>query len=302
MFGATSMVGSHFAERHPEITAAGRSDPAKHGLRRAEFRPLDLTDLARVEAVVRDGPEEVVVNFAARTDVDGIEGERSPTPEQSPAWMINAGVPHALARACHVRGKQFIQVSTNFVFDGRDGPYREEAPRSPLTPGLSWYGWTKSEGERLALEAEPATTILRLAFPYRSGFPLKADFARWILRQSREGTLPPMYRDQQLTPTWIPDVTRTVEQVIREPIPGVVHCVSPDFTTPFEFAEEVRRCAGGHGPAVTESWLSDAPAAPGKAVRPIRAGLIASALPKRGVALTPWREGIRQMVDSEPGR
>lgn len=301
MLGATSLVGSDFVASSPlGLSAAGRADPRAFGLRVERFDRLDLSDPAEVERHVRSAPEPVVVNFAARTDVDAIERERSvaATPSGS-AWAVNALAPEAVARAARRAGKYLVQLSTDFVFEGTSGPYGEDAPRSPLSTRMSWYGWTKSEGERLASGASPDLAVVRISYPYRASFPPKLDFARWMLARHRDGTLPPLYANQQISPTWVPDVSGALETLVRRRASGVFHVASPELTTPWEFGKELLALARGSTVEVVRGTLVDPVPGSGVAPRPIRGGLTPGRAQRLGVRLTPWRVGVRELVSGQ---
>ncbi len=303
VFGASSLVGSHFVERSGlRVAAAGRKDPSHPDMVLDRFQAVDLLDLTAVEDLVRSAPEPLVVNFAARTEVDLVERERagagSPT-DPGPTWIVNTLAPEAMARAARSTRKHFVQVSTDFVFDGRSGPYEEGAPRSPFSPMLCWYGWTKSEGERRVEVADPTAAILRIAYPYRSRFPAKLDFARGMIERRRRGALPPLYHDQHMTPTWIPDVTRALVKILASRESGVFHAASPEVTTPFDFASELFKEIEGRPPGLLKGSIAEALQKPGAVPRPQDGGLACARLATFGVSLTTWRDGIRQLVREE---
>ena len=284
------------------MTAAGRADPLGVGLRVERFAKVDLSRPEELRTLVRAAPEPVVVNFAARTDVDPIERERSsPDAPSGPAWAVNALAPEVVASACRSAGKFFVQISTDFVFDGTEGPYDEGAARSPFSDRVSWYGWTKSEGERRAGQAVPDMAIVRISYPYRASFAGKLDFARWMLEKRRQGTLPPLYANQQITPTWVPDVTGALEVIIHRRRPGVVHVTSPEVTTPLEFGRELIGRVEGTAPVLTAGTLSAPPPDSRIAPRPIRGGLRSKSSEELGVRWTPWREGIARLAKGEEG-
>src|SRR5208283_5847935 len=136
VFGSSSLVGSHFVlTTSHRVTDMGQLDPRDEKLPVVRFAPIDLTDTPRVEEAVRRSEAEVVVNFAAATDVDAVERERPRSPEgpQGPAFLINAAAPEAMARATRETGKFLISLSTDFVFDGADGPYSEDAEPMPFS-------------------------------------------------------------------------------------------------------------------------------------------------------------------------
>ena len=298
MLGATSLVGSRFVSHSAHrVAAAGRTDPEVRGLKVERFDRVDLLHPELLSRLVESIPEPVVVNFAARTDVDGVELERGEhlAPE-GPAWTVNALVPAAVSRAVRNSGKRFVQISTDFVFDGREGPYDESAPRSTLSAGLNWYGWTKGEGERLALDENGDLAIVRIAYPYGLDKGPKLDLARWILEKHRANVLPPLYGNQQITPTWIPDVTQAVDELVRRPLRGVFHAASPEITTPLEFGRVLLGRMEGEAPAVAEGELTLPVPGSRVAPRPIHGGLVSRRADELGVRLTSWREGIELLV------
>ena len=299
IFGATSMVGSHFVAHGRSVcAAAGRRDPRVEGLPVERFAEVDLTDLEAVRRAVRSAREPVVVNFAGATDVDVVERERPALPETPAgvAWTTNALAPAVIADTARASGKFFVQISTDFVFDGADGPYSEAAERSLYSPALCWYGWTKSEGERRANEADSTTAVVRIAYPYRGPFALKSDFARRVLARYREGSMWSMYTDQVITPTWIPDVTTALDRLIAERVSGVVHVASPEPTTPFAFASELLSVYAGRPVELASGRLAEVPAGGGRAPRPLRGGLVPARAQQLGLPLTTWRSGIAQLV------
>jgi dTDP-4-dehydrorhamnose reductase len=297
------MVGSHFLQhsRYP-VHAAGRTDPRSLGLPAEGFSVVRLERGSEVERFVETRPEAVIVNFAARTDVDSVERERtaSPTPSQGgEAWSINALAPGTIARGAQRSGKYFVQLSTDFVFDGTAGPYAETDLRSPTSDHLSWYGWTKGEGERRVEEENPTAGILRISYPFRSAFPRKLDFARALVAKHRAGTLPPLYTDQRFTPTWIPDATRALQAMMEARGVGIFHAASPETTTPYEFARRLLQRVSGAEPVLDRGSLRKALARPETTPRPVLGGLRCHRLAQLGVHLTGWREGIDLLVAEE---
>ena len=301
VLGATSMVGSHFVRNSGlSCAAAGRTDPRTVGIPVERFEPVDLSDPLTLHRVVFNAPEPTVINFAAVTDVDGIEAERPSelNAARGMAWTVNALAPAYVAHATDESKKFLVHISTDFVFDGERGPYDETVPRSPYSSRLSWYGWTKSEGERRTTAMDPSAAIVRIAYPYRTDFPSKLDFARRILQRYRSGTLPPMYTDQQISPTWIPDVTDALRWLIRERTAGILHVASPTLTTPFEFATELVRRVEGRAVELPRGNLETSPSDRRRAPRPLHGGLKPARATRLRLRLTPWPAGIDQLLAS----
>jgi dTDP-4-dehydrorhamnose reductase len=130
---------------------------------------LDLADAAACRQAVGTVRPDWVLNAGAYTAVDQAERE----PELAAA--VNAGAPAAFAEALAERGGRLLQLSTDFVFNGRQGsPYRPEQPVDPL--GV--YGATKAAGEAAALEL-PGARVLRTSWVYG---PVGRNFCLTMLR------------------------------------------------------------------------------------------------------------------------
>ena len=160
--GATGQLGQALIASRPEgveLVPLGRGD-------------LDLADANACRQLVRQHQPDWLLNAGAYTAVDRAEGE----PEL--AMAVNAGAPGAFAEALAQTGGQLLQVSTDFVFNGRQGsPYRPEQAPEPL--GV--YGASKAAGERAVLAAlEPGRArILRTSWVYG---PVGANFCLTMLR------------------------------------------------------------------------------------------------------------------------
>jgi dTDP-4-dehydrorhamnose reductase len=294
VFGATSMVGSDFVGRSRlPCSAAGRSDPRSFGLAVNAFYSMNTDDETSIERVIRSESWSAVVNFSAKTDVNAVESERNLPDFAGPgtAWRANVVAPESMARIARISSIPFVQISTDFVFDGSAGPYSESTAPSHDAGSLSWYGWTKAEAERQVLAAYPEATIVRVSYPYRARFDRKLDFARRVIASYRSGTIPPLYSDQQFTPTWIPDLTAAIVRLLEAGESGTYHVASPELTTPFDFGRELLARFANHPVDVPCGSMEVALTDPRSIRRPRIGGLRTELIRRAGVKLTSWKEG-----------
>jgi dTDP-4-dehydrorhamnose reductase len=150
---------------------------------------LDLEDVDGIEAALGATRPDVIVNAAAYTAVDQAEDE----PER--AQRINADAAGALAAAARRRGSRFVQISTDYVFDGTSrAPYREDDPVRPL--GV--YGRTKLAGEERVRAAHPDAAIVRTAWVYS---PFGRNFVSTMVKLASEKTEMAVVADQRGSPT-----------------------------------------------------------------------------------------------------
>ena len=104
------------------------------------YLALDITDEKAVAQIIAMQKPDVVINTAAMTNVDLCEAEK----ENCDALNVNAV--QYLADACQQIDAHLIHISTDFIFDGEDGPYKEEDEQNPL----SYYGLSKLKSEQLS--------------------------------------------------------------------------------------------------------------------------------------------------------
>lgn len=183
-----------------------------------------------------------VVHAAALTDVDACE--RDP----AKAGTMNAEATAVLAAAATAAGARFLQVSTDYVFDGARGGYDEEDPTGPL----SVYGRTKLAGEAAAL-AQPGAVVARTCVVF--GTPGKPDFVAWAAQQVREGK-PMRIVHQRISPTSTPDLAAQILALVAADAEGVYHTAGADPLTRLEMVQAIGRILG-KAPIVQEIPLSE---------------------------------------------
>jgi dTDP-4-dehydrorhamnose reductase len=238
------------AERGHEATGTYATSPFPDLVR------LDAADLAGASAWLRARRPDVVYYPAGFTWVD--QCERDP----GLARAANLEQPLNLARAAEESGARFVYFSTDYVFDGRDGPYDESAAPAPL----SAYGRAKYEAEQ-ALGGSHLTLRTTWVYgPERQGKNFGYQLAR-SLAAGKPFTCP---SDQVSTPSYGPDVALAAVRLAEAGHTGLVHVAGPDVLDRVAFA---RSLAGSFG--LDASLITGKPtAALGQAAaRPLRGGL-----------------------------
>jgi dTDP-4-dehydrorhamnose reductase len=169
---------------------------------------LDLTDGGAIARMIEAEQPDLVINAAAYTAVDRAEQE----PDL--AMAVNAAAPAAFAQALGKIGGRLLQISTDFVFDGKsDHTYRPDDPRNPL----SVYGQSKAAGEDAAGEK---AIILRASWVHAAG---GQNFVRTMLRLMRERDELRVVSDQIGSPSWAPEIARTIWALAEKDQPGIFH-------------------------------------------------------------------------------
>lgn len=202
---------------------------------------LDVTDAAAVAAAVQRLRPDVVVNCAAWTAVDDAQAR------EEEALNVNGRAVGYLAEACADSQAALVQVSTDYVFDGRaEKPYAEDHRAAPR----SAYGRTKLAGERAARAALSCDAyVVRTAWLYGAH---GSSFAAAMLARARAGSPSSVVDDQRGQPTWTADVAAQIYALLAAGArPGIYHATSSGDTTWFGLAREVYALAGADPELVT---------------------------------------------------
>lgn len=228
--GASGLVGSKFVELYKN----------KYNFITPEFPQFDLTNKRDIGETVKKANPDVVVNFAAYTNVGEAEKQRGD--KNADCYKINVtGVENlieAVPAKCH-----FIQISTDMIFPGSEadpGPYEENHNTIYKESELTWYGYTKNLGEKAVLKKfGDGATILRLIYPVGVKYELKLDYLRKPLSLYDEDKLYPMFTDQQVSIAFVDEVALALEKIIDGNFKGVFHAGSSDIATPFELVSYI---------------------------------------------------------------
>lgn len=293
--GASGLVGSRFIELYG----------GKYDFVTPEYPQFDLTDKKSVERVVKSAKPDVVINFAAFTNVNEAENQRGD--KNSPCYKINVdGVKNlvdGLPTKCH-----FIQISTDNVFSGNEkdpGPYDENHPVRDNEPELTWYGYTKNLGEREAIKKfGKGATILRLIYPVRAKYDLKLDYLRKPLSLFDEGKLYPIFTDQQVSITFVDEIAKALEKIIDGEFNGIFHASSRDTSTPFKLVSYMIEKVRGKKNVVKGVSVDDFLKNVDNPVRyPKYGGLkVENTEKKLGIKYSTWKQIIDALVTQGMGK
>ena len=191
---------------------------------------IDITDRRQVVRAVGEVAPDVVFHLAAWTDVDGAEEN------EEQALLVNGEGTRNVAIAAREAGAALVAVSTDYVFPGTGGPYREDDATDPLQA----YGRTKLAGERLAeLEYPEGTRIARTAWLYGANGRNFVD-TMIGLGQDPSRDHVDVVADQEGCPTWTRDLCPALVQIAGLP-PGTYHAAGGGSTTWAGFAREAFR-------------------------------------------------------------
>ena len=276
-------MGSFFVESYSK----------KYQIIAPEYPKIDLTKKETLENIIRKEKPDVILHFAAYTDVAQAENQRDD--RNGSCWQINVEGTKNLVSLAKEINAHFIHISTDYVFSGSvedPGPHKESDIPERDPSKLTWYGFTKAEAERVVnniLGKERA--ILRLVYPVRAKYPAKLDYLRKPLSLFDQGKLYPLFNDQQVTITYIDEACLALEKIINGKLYGNFHVSTPDLSTPYELVSYLIEKARGVKGIVKKSSLNPS-------VRyPKFGGLKVKETEKiLGIKFSPWRKVIDQLA------
>lgn len=199
-----------------------------------DVEELDLTKGEDVNSFFNTNKIDYCINCAAYTAVDKAEKD------VSMARTINVDAVQNLAEACTINSTTLFHISTDFVFRGNTYlPISEEAKPDPV----SVYGFTKLEGENIALKTNFRTIIIRTSWLYSS---FGNNFVKTMLRLSKERKELGVVFDQIGTPTYAGDLAKSIVDIIGnaedndlESNYGIYHFSNEGAASWYDFAKSI---------------------------------------------------------------
>jgi dTDP-4-dehydrorhamnose reductase len=137
-----------------------------------------------------------------------------------------------LVNSAKLVGAKVIHVSTDYVFDGKCGPYDEQARPNPL----SYYGRTKLASENILLTSGIPYITMRTMVLYGVGYGVNLNFALWLIRELTEGRPVRVVDDQIANPTLADDLAFAIIKAIELERTGLYHIAGSDLVSRYDFA------------------------------------------------------------------
>lgn len=242
--GAGGQLGREFAENSAVRLSSGDFDIIPLGR-----KELDITDIEAARSAMKKYSPDAVINCAAMTNVDMCET----APEE--AYRINAEGARLICTAAAEAGADFVQLSTDFVFNGRGtSPYSEEDSCSPI----NIYGRSKLMSEEYVRSITPKHYIVRTSWLYgRYG----ANFVTAIQNKARRDGSLKVVSDQTGCPTCTEELMRYILLLIKSGRYGTYHVSGKGCCTKYEFACHIVSQAGIEAqvsPCLTSDYPSPA--------------------------------------------
>jgi len=218
---------------------------------------LDISSTQDVKNFLDKYNPDIILNLAAMTDVDGCE--------QNPkrANQINC---EGVMNLCDGFKGHFIQLSTDYVFNGASGPYVEDDP----TDAISVYGQSKLDAEQYLMDSKIDYTIIRANVLYSYAPDTKASFLKWVVESLKNSKKINVVSDQWSNPTSTNSLAEFIDRISLSKAYGLYHYADKGVMSRFEFAQLIAKVFGLDSSLINPISSSDLNQV---AARPLKSGL-----------------------------
>ena len=244
---------------------------------------LNIIDIENVHEFILSNKPDVVINCAAHTAVDLCETDIEN------AYKINAIGPRNLAIVCEKIGAKFVQVSTDYVFDGTGKrPYKEDDETCPN----SIYGASKLMGEQFTKEFCSKYFIVRTAWLYGRG----NNFVRTMIKLAENNRELNVVNDQFGSPTSTVDLAKVIINLINTEHYGTYHGTCEGQCSWYDFAKkifEINNIDIKVNPVTSEEFKRSAPRPKYSVLDNFMLNLIDLN------SFRNWEESLKEYLDSE---
>jgi dTDP-4-dehydrorhamnose reductase len=233
--------------------------PIKEGYLYAE---MDITNPDSLKLVIEQHHPDAVIHTAAMTNVDTCEAQ------QEMALKLNVTSVENLTNICELHNIQLVHLSTDFIFDGANGPYDELAAPNPL----SFYGKTKLKAEEVIKNSKCKWVILRTIIVYGIVSDMsRSNIVLWAKGALEKGEPIKVVNDQWRMPTLAEDLAMCCLLAVETDAYGVFNASGKDMMSIVELVEKVAKYWNLDASLIEEISSADLKQT---ARRPVRTGFV----------------------------
>ena len=199
---------------------------------REDFTYCDM-DITK-EVLLKDEIDKIqpdfIINTAAMTQVDACETQKEA------CYLLNVTVVKWLTEICELRNIHLVQISTDFIFDGKKGHYKETDTPNPI----SYYGLSKLNAEAVIKTSAVQSTILRTSLVYgKVPHMTRSNIVLWVKKMLEEKNEVTIVSDQFRAPTYVIDLALACKISIDSEVAGVFNICSNKILSIYEIAQQV---------------------------------------------------------------
>jgi len=247
---------------------------------------LDIRKKIDIEKFLKVTKPDLVINASAITNPEACEKDPKNT------FKTNVEGTKNLANSCNENGIHFVQISTEYVFNGKAGPCKEIDTPNPL----SVYGKSKLESEKATLEVNPKFCVVRTAMLF-GWSKNKMNLATFLISNLRNNNKVKVITDQIVSPSYNNNIAEMVAELAAKKSSGIFHVAGSSIVSRFEFAKTLAKVFKLDGSLIEPTSISGMG---WSAKRPLNGGLIVEKISKEIISkpLT-LEKSLMQMAHDE---
>jgi dTDP-4-dehydrorhamnose reductase len=196
-----------------------------------QYKKIDITQKQEVKDLILGFFPDFVINTAAYTNVDKAESEREI------AWKINVVGVENLALFCWTIDAHLIHISSDYIFDGKEGPYSENDKPNPV----GYYGRSKLAGENSIRTNGVRYSIVRTNVLYGPAKYGRPDFVKWVVTSLKNKQEIKIVTDQINNPTYIDDLVAGISNIISYRKEGIYNIGGKELINRYNFTLRIAR-------------------------------------------------------------
>jgi dTDP-4-dehydrorhamnose reductase len=250
------------------------------------FVSIDITNEENLKKELLKIQPDAIINTAAMTQVDDCEIRKEACD------VLNIEVVKWLKEVAEIINCHVIHLSTDFIFDGKKGYYKETDAPNPL----SYYGISKVKSEEILLNSKIDFTILRTILVYGKVHDMsRTNIVLWVREMLEKGKEITIVDDQFRMPTFVDDLALSCKLAIDKKATGIFHISSTKLMSIFEIVHEVANIFGLDSKLIkpTSSNILNQ-----KAKRPSKTGFdVSKAKTVLGIKLHTFEEDLQRFKD-----
>ena len=232
VLGSNGMLGQNFLKRFYkdyEVTGVSLEKENLSKIQDMQYFSLDLTERKEIQTIINKVSPDIIINCAAFTDVDGCEDIKAE------CWEVNVHILENIFECNFNKKPILVHISTDYIFDGRDGSYRENDLPNPQGE----YARSKMAAENIIKAAELEYIIIRTQVLYGHGKQVRLNFATWVIDQLKKENKIKVVDDQIGCPTYALDAAEAVFRLLENKAYGIYHVSGAEKISRYDFALKI---------------------------------------------------------------
>ena len=191
---------------------------------------IDITDEMLLKKNIKEIQPNFIINTAAMTQVDDCENQKEACD------LLNVTVVKWLSEVSEELNAHVIHLSTDFIFDGIKGFYKEIDKPNPL----SYYGVSKLKSEEVLIHSKIDFTILRTILVFGKVYDMsRSNIVLWVREVLSKGKEITIVDDQFRAPTYVEDLALACKISMDKKAKGIYHISSNELLSVFEIAQQI---------------------------------------------------------------